>query len=104
MPRWYRLVTLEQSAQRGDRVSAGPRANAGRTLRDRFARPEGAALATTSRMHRSSWILVTGYGRELDCEVSAHAIIGKPCDAGALRELLRLVPLLSEVTRSEAIW
>jgi len=49
-------------------------------------------------------ILVTGYGSEIDCEVSAHAIIGKPCDAGALRELLRLVPLLTEVTRSEALW
>lgn len=49
-------------------------------------------------------ILVTGYGHEIDCEVSAHAIIGKPCDAGALRELMRLVPLLTEVTRAEALW
>ena len=49
-------------------------------------------------------VLVTGYGHEIDCEVSAHAIIGKPCDEGALRELLRLVPLLTEVTRSEALW
>ena len=49
-------------------------------------------------------ILITGHGGEIDCEVSAHAILGKPCDAGALRELLRLVPLLTEVTRSEVLW
>lgn len=53
---------------------------------------------------RMGRILVTGYGNELDCDVSAHAIIGKPCDAGALRELLRLVPQLTDVTRAEAMW
>lgn len=49
-------------------------------------------------------ILVTGYGGEINGEVPAHAIIGKPCDAGTLRELLRLVPLLTETTRAEALW
>lgn len=42
-------------------------------------------------------ILVAGFGRQVEDEVPADAIIGKPCDAGTLRELLRLVPLLAEM-------
>ncbi len=48
-------------------------------------------------------ILVTGYGGQLDAEVPAHAIIGKPCEVGTLRELLRLVPVLAEVIRVDGV-
>jgi len=48
-------------------------------------------------------ILVTGYGSELDVEVPAHAIISKPCDVGALRELLRLVPLFVDVIGTDGV-
>ena len=48
-------------------------------------------------------ILVTGYGSELDAVVPAHAVIAKPCDVGALRELLRLVPLFVDVIRADDV-
>lgn len=49
-------------------------------------------------------ILVTAYGSEISPNVSAHAILGKPCEAGALRELMRLVPVLMELPRTDELW
>lgn len=39
-------------------------------------------------------ILITGFGSQIDCDVAAHAMLGKPCDMRSLRSLLRLLPAL----------
>jgi CheY-like chemotaxis protein len=49
-------------------------------------------------------ILITGYAAEIGPDVPAHAILGKPCDADTLREVIWLVRALMEQPRSQALW
>ena len=57
----------------------------------------GLEILETVRDHwpRVGRILVTGCSDELDHrELPAHAMLRKPCDLGALRDLIRLLPVL----------
>ena len=59
---------------------------------------DGVDVLTTVRdvWPRVGRILVTGFGQGLARDgLPAHAIMLKPCDLGALRELLRMLPALT---------
>lgn len=59
---------------------------------------DGVDVLTTVRdlWPRVGRILVTGFGNALGREgLPAHAIMLKPCDLGAMRELLRMLPILT---------